>query len=138
MDGEALAASIEVSGPEDTDAEELDELTRSLREKLLAAGADDARPATAGPAPAGTKAGEVIEVGALAVAVAPVALQGVVDAVRHWGGRRPVRKVTITIAEDTLTLEGATAAQQEALVAAFLGRHGDDADRPGSGRGGRS
>jgi hypothetical protein len=124
MDGEMLAASVMVTGPEDTDAQELDELTRSLREELLAAGVEDARPATAGPSPAGTKAGEVLQLGALAVAMSPVALQGVIDVVRHWGNRRPVRKVTITVADDALTLEGASAAQQQALVESFLDRHG--------------
>ena len=129
MSTHPLAASIELTGLADTDAQEMDELARSLRQELLAAdGIDDARPATAGPAPAGSKAGEALQVGALAVSVAPVALQGVLDVVRHWRSRRPVRKVTVTIGEDTLALEGATAAQQEQLVAAFLDRHGDRAE----------
>jgi hypothetical protein len=126
MSDRPLVASIEVTGPADTDAQETDELAHSLREELLTADSiDDVRPATAGPAPAGTKAGEALQVGALAVSVAPVALQGVIDVVRHWSSRRPVRKVSVTIGDDTLTLEGATAAQQEQLVAAFLDRHGD-------------
>src|SRR3712207_2776665 len=117
MSQHPLAAAIEVTGPADTDPQEMDELARSLRQELLAAdGIDDARPATAGPAPAGSKAGEALQVGALAVSVAPVALQGVIDVVRHWSSRRPVRKVSITIGKDTLTLEGATAGQQEQLV----------------------
>jgi hypothetical protein len=126
-----LAATIQVTGPADTDAQEMDELARNLRQELLATdGIDDARPATSGPPPAGSKAGEAFQIGALAVSVAPVALQGVIDAVRSWSGRRPVGKVSITIADDTLTLEGATAAQQEHLVAAFLDRHGERGDQP--------
>ncbi|SHN87861.1 hypothetical protein SAMN05660350_04256 [Geodermatophilus obscurus] len=126
MSDRPLTASIEVTGPADTDAQEMDELAHSLRQDLLDVdGIDDARPATAGPAPTGTKAGEALQVGALAVSMAPVALQGVIDVVRHWSSRRPVRKVSVTIGDDTLTLEGATVAQQEQLVAAFLDRHGD-------------
>lgn len=125
MDGGPLVASVELLGPSDSDAQELDELTRSLRDELLAAGVDDARPVTTGSAPTGSKAGEAIQLGALAVAMAPAALQGAIDTVRAWGARRPVRKVTITIANDSLTLDAATAAEQGQLVKAFLDRHGD-------------
>ena len=125
MDGGALIASVELEGPADTDPQELDELARSLQETLLDAGVEDARPATAGPAPVGTKAGEALQLGALAVAVAPGAVQGMLEAVTQWRSRRAVRTVTITIAGDSLTLDSATPDQQEQLVQAFLDRHGD-------------
>lgn len=128
MRDEPLVASVEVRGQDDSDPEEVDELARSLQQELLAVGVDDAQPAMAGRPARGAKAGDALQLGAILVATSPVALQGVIEAVRHWAGMRPVRKVTITIADDTLSLEGATQSEQEDLVKAFLARHGDEGE----------
>lgn len=122
---DSLTATVTLEGAADSDAEELDELTMSLREELLAQGVDDARRSALGAAPHGTKAGEMFQLGALVVALSPVALQGVIDGVRQWEAGRSVRKVTITVAGDSLTLERATQAEQDQLVKAFLDKHGD-------------
>jgi hypothetical protein len=123
MNSEPLAALVEVEGLDDADVQELDELRRSLQDELLTLGVDDAHPVSAGRPPEGSKAGETLQLGALAVAVAPVGLQAMIQAVRDWRSRRAVRKVTITIADASLTLESATTAQQEQLVQEFLERH---------------
>lgn len=124
MADDLVIARVRVAGPVDSDAAETDHLTRNLRDELLQTDVEEVRQQSAGPAPDGSKAGEVLQVGALLVAVAPIAVQAVVDAVRRWQDRQRGASVTITIDGDTLELDRATPEVQEELLKAFLGRHG--------------
>ncbi|MFJ5559770.1 hypothetical protein ACIQCD_20765 [Streptomyces sp. NPDC093250] len=112
-----------LTGGQDSDQDELDELTLQLRERLLELDVDDVQPNRSGAVPAGAKPVDAIAVGALAVTVAPIALRSVLDLVRTWIETRPVRTVSITLGEDSLDLEAVSSADQQRLIEAFLTAH---------------
>jgi hypothetical protein len=117
-------------------AEDVDRLTRALRGALL--GIDDVeavRPASAGPAPEGSKAVGVEALGALLVAVEPTVevVRRVLDVVRSWLGHGSAeasssRTMRVTVNGHTIELIP-TPDQQQALVEKFLA----DAVRPTPG-----
>ncbi|MFC5955266.1 hypothetical protein ACFP51_12440 [Streptomyces pratens] len=109
-----------LTGGPDSDQEELDELTRHLRERLLELDVDRVEPVRSGPVPAGAKPVDAIAVGALAVTLAPIALRSVLGLVQTWIENRPVRTVSIALGEDSLELEAVSAADQRRLIEAFL------------------
>ncbi|CCH30775.1 hypothetical protein ABZ816_00745 [Actinosynnema sp. NPDC047251] len=107
---------------------ELDDAVQDLIEDLRESGVDGERP-VAGPAPDGTRAAELVEVGL--VVVQGIVESGLVrvlaDRVRTWFGRSGVNEVEVTIGEHRLALTNATAEQQDELVRHFI-------DRTGGGR----
>ncbi|PBC65847.1 hypothetical protein BKI49_00950 [Streptomyces sp. Tue6028] len=107
----------------DSDQEELDALTRQLRERLLELEIERAELNRSGAVPGRAKPGEAIAVGALAVTAAPVVLRSVVQTVVSWLGNRPVRTAGISIGDDRLELRGVSSDGQRALIDAFLARH---------------
>ncbi|MFI1419989.1 hypothetical protein ACH4VX_18740 [Streptomyces sp. NPDC020731] len=125
---------LELTGRQDSDQEELDELTLRLRERLLELGVDDVEPIRSGEVPEGAKPVDAIAVGALAVTLAPIALRSVLDLVRTWIENRPVRTVGVTLGEDSLELEAVSSADQRRIIDAFLAAHGPEAE-PADGRG---
>ncbi|MGD1221904.1 MULTISPECIES: hypothetical protein [Streptomyces] len=112
-----------LEGDADSDQEELDALTRQLRERLLELEIVRAELNRSGAVPDRAKPGEAIAVGALAVTAAPVVLRSVLQTVASWLGNRPVRTASITIGEDRLELQGVSSDGQQALIDAFLARH---------------
>ncbi len=110
----------------DDDPQILEESASALRAELLDLDVLDVLPVSAGPAPAGTRAMDVAEIGSLLVSIAqaPEALRQVVFAVRAWlardtGGRR----AELSINGDTLTVTGISAETQEQLIEAWLSTH---------------
>ena len=103
------------------DAESLSDLTRNLQTIILdESDVYDVRPATTGPAPAGSKSGEVIAVGALVVTLAPIVLEGLVTVLSSWLSRQPS---DVEIEVDGHRFKGrVTKAQRDALVTAFVRR----------------
>jgi hypothetical protein len=123
-----------LTGGQDGDQEELDQLTLQLRERLLELDVDDVEPVRSGSVPDGAKPVDALTVGALAVTLAPLALRSVLDLVRAWIENRPVRTVSVTLGEDSLELEAASSADQQRIVDAFLAKHGPGAE-PADGQG---
>jgi hypothetical protein len=122
------SAQLELSvdaGP-GSDADELERLAGSLRAELLELDVDAVEPATAGPAPDGTRAIEALAVGALVVRLvrSPEALAALARTVRAWLGPRSDRRVRIELDGDVLELTGASDAERERLVDAWIERHG--------------
>lgn len=113
----SITATILVKRP-DADAEQLQELTQNLREAVLDAPIDDARPASAGPPPLGGKSGELIAVGALVVTLAPIAVEGLVTVLTSWLSRQS-SEVEIEVGGRRFRGR-VTRAQHDQLVAAFL------------------
>ena len=112
-----------VSGPE-VDPEEMDALTRALRDEILEVEeVDRVDQATAGPAPEGTKGLDVAAIGALIVGVAPgvQAVAKVIEVVRGWLSRRssstPPLQMTIGDKSIVVTVDRQ---QQDELIAAFI------------------
>ncbi|MDX6742140.1 effector-associated constant component EACC1 [Actinocorallia sp. A-T 12471] len=104
--------------------EELGFLLDELRE--LEVTASVARPA-AGPAPDGTRSGELIEWGAAIVGLlgSEGALTLLVEFTRGWLARRATGSVVLEYGGDRLEITGATDAMKERALEAFLARHGN-------------
>ena len=114
---------IEILDPT-ADDEELNALTESLRQDLLALDVDSVLRPTLGPAPEGTKGLDLAAVGAILVALkssVEVATQ-VVSAVRSWMHRTKgsTQTLKLTMNGQTLELSAATVPQQQQLVDAFV------------------
>ena len=109
----------------DTDPRELAELGDRLRTDFLDTGVDEVRPRSDGPAPAGTKAAELLALGSFLVTVGgslPM-LRQVLATVRDWVALQPVRSVTLSLDGDTIEIGHATGDQQRRLVDAWIARH---------------
>jgi hypothetical protein len=110
------------------DAEAADRLTRRLRTELAELDVESVALAADGSVPDGAKAADPVTLGAIVVALS--ASGGVftvlIDTVRDWLGRSSGRhRVVLTIGDDTIELDRATAAQQRDLVEAYIRRHTD-------------
>lgn len=113
---------------EGADAERLDMLARFLRQELLQLDVENVTALPAGEPPPGARGWDAEMIGGLLVALggASQGLSAVVAAIRAWlaRGERAHRAVRLEIGSDALELSDATAADQDRLVALFIGRHG--------------
>ena len=128
MAGEQAQLAAVVDAGADSDAEELAELTRRLREQLLELDVDAVEPATGGEAPAGSKGVELLAIGGLVIqfAMKSEVLKSVVDATTAWLGRQQGRSVKLTLDGDTLEVTGVSSDEQRRLVDLWVARHADD------------
>jgi len=110
----------------DADREELAELARQLRAELLQLDVERVDEVVVGEAPPGTRAGDVVALGALLVSLAGQAklLPALVDTVKGWLGRvgQP-STVKLELDGDVLEVTGASSSQQQQLIEAWLARH---------------
>jgi hypothetical protein len=117
---------IQLGGPDEAAAEELDALTSALRRELLEVTEvqEVVRP-TVGTPPEGAKGLDVLAIGTLLVTVARSAggLRAVTGAIRAWLSGQPDRTVKIRLGDDELVTGGLSAADQERLITAFIERH---------------
>lgn len=109
-----------LTGCKDSDQEEVDALTRLLRERLLELDVANVELSRAGQIPTGAKPVDAITVGAIAVTMAPIALRSVLSLVQSWIESRPVRTVSLTLGENSLELGAVSSADQQRLIEAFL------------------
>jgi hypothetical protein len=115
--------TLTIEGETDADALELDASTYDLRQRLLELDVEAVVPVEDDRAPVGTRSGEAVVIGSLAVALGPVALRSVVALVDAWLRNRPIRRVTVTIGKDRMAIENAARADVRELVDAFVARH---------------
>ncbi|GIG59779.1 hypothetical protein Lfu02_41510 [Longispora fulva] len=102
-------------------------LTRRLRAELADLDVESVTPTRGEDAPAGAKGADPVTLGALVVALSASGgvFPTVLDTLRDWLGRQAGRhRISVTIDGDTLELDRATTAQQQALVEAYVRRHG--------------
>jgi hypothetical protein len=122
MDNEAAATQLTVivGAGEDLPPEELDALARGLLRELREQEVESAELASAGAAPEGTKAGEVITLGAVALAVLPAFLPKIVDFIQAWALRGQGRMVKFKgkVGGQDLEFEG-TAAELKTVLEAL-------------------
>jgi hypothetical protein len=123
-----MAAELRVQIVEgDADAERIGVLAGYLRAEFLQLDVEHVELARTGAAPPGTRGSEVSAVGGLLVTVgqATDSLRSVISTIRDWLRRSsdPDRSVCIEIDGDKLTLSHASEADQERLIALFVGRH---------------
>jgi len=106
---------------EGSQAEDLAAQTAKLRRALLELDVDDVRHVSAGPAPEGTRAGEVLEIGGLLVALAraPQLASSVAQVLSAWISRRNGRTVTVEVDGRRIELHGATHDDQQRMLRLF-------------------
>lgn len=114
------------AGPE-ADAAELDELAVQLREQLLELDIEGADRATAGQAPPGARAGDILLAGALTVMLVQSSglLTTLVETVQSWVSRSDGRSVKLEIDGDVLEVTGITRTDQRKLIETWIDRHTD-------------
>ena len=105
------------------DSQGVEELTSGLRDELRAMNADVSA-ATAGPAPEGTRAIELVALGTLVVALAKSdVLAAVINAVSSWLSRDRQRSIKLELDGDVLELTGLPSADQRRMTEVWLARH---------------
>jgi hypothetical protein len=111
----------------DVDAaeEEVEELTRRLRDHLLELDVDSVERAAAGEPPEGAKSAGAVAVGSLIVSAvaSPGVLSSIVELIRGWLGIRGSRSVKLTLEGDSIELTGVSDETQQQLVQTWLARH---------------
>lgn len=123
MTGEIDQLRVEIAGA--ADAEELDELTSSLRRQLLELDVERVdRERDKQASPAGSKAVDPITLGTLVVTLArsASALVGVVRTVRSSLSGSQTRSVKLSLGGDVLEITGASSKELDRLIAAWLER----------------
>jgi hypothetical protein len=85
-----LAISSQGSTPE-----EVDQMTRQLRSELMELEVESVDLVRAKEIPKGAKAGDVLEMGTLAVAVLPVFIPKIIEYLQSWSLRAESRKVSV-------------------------------------------
>jgi hypothetical protein len=108
-----------------TDQDEIDELTLRLRRELLELDVRGVDLPRGGEAPPDSKVGEVLAVGTLLVTLAKSvgAVDSIARTVRSWLHGHPERTVELAIGGDTIKVTGASSAEQDRLIDAWLERH---------------
>lgn len=117
------------TGEPDVDDEELDELGRQLRRRLLELDVDDVRAAHSGAGiPVGAKPGEAIALGAFIVSLAPAVLPSVLQLLDTWIQNRPVRSIKVELDGRSIELGDALPEERQRLIEAFLSSTGTSSD----------
>jgi hypothetical protein len=121
-----LTLCIEIDS--EAEVEELAMLAVDLRGLLLELDIESADPLTRGPAPPGTRAGDMFVTGALSVILtwSKELVTKLVENVQWWvslGARRTVR---LELDGDVLEINGLTREDQHKLIQLFIDRHTDE------------
>jgi hypothetical protein len=122
----ALRVLLRVEPAEELDPEAAERVVRRLRAEIAELDVESVATVPAGAVPAGAKGADPVTMGAVVVALSASGgvLTGLVALLRDWLGRQPGKhRVTVTIDGDTIELERVSAAQQQALVDAYIRRH---------------
>jgi hypothetical protein len=119
-----LAVSLDV--PAGADADELEQLARSLRRELLELDVAAVEPALSDGAPEDARAVEALLAGALIVRLSQTseALSSLIGTVRSWLGSHDDRRVRIELDGDVIELSSASDEERERLVDTWIERHG--------------
>ncbi|WP_344074015.1 effector-associated constant component EACC1 [Streptomyces crystallinus] len=117
---------LSLAPDEESDAEDVERLTRRLRAELRELDVDVLPPPPLGELPPGAKGGDPVTVGAIVVVLS--ASGGVftvlIDTLRDWLGRQSARhRISVTIDGDSIELEHATAEERRELIDGFVRRH---------------
>ena len=105
-------------------AEEMEQLTRQLRDELLELNIKEVALVRAGKTPAKAKAGDPIIWGSLLLTLASGGvLTGVITFLQSWLSRRDQRKISLEINGDKLELTGISSKEQKRLIDLWLRRN---------------
>src|SRR4051794_40391197 len=108
----------------DEDEEDLDRLTAQLRTELLDLDVESVRLGSGGKVPPRAKAGSLVHAGELVVVlgVQRHLVRAVVDVARGWLARQEGRSLIFGDGENRLELHGASEAQVDQIVEAWVKR----------------
>jgi hypothetical protein len=122
-----LTVRVEVGvgrGGDAFDMEEIDTLSRRLRQELLELDVGQVVIPSVGRAPDGAKGSGACIVGALQVMVSdPALLRALVETVMAWAGMSRNRAARLEIDGDVLDVSGISAHDQAKLIDLFIARH---------------
>jgi len=110
------------AGPE-ADGEEQARLAQRLRENLLETDVDAVEQVHAGATPEGAK-GDAVTLATLAVTLAPVALTEAMKVLQNWLSRHERASVTVESGGEKIVVTGSPSKEQQQLIEAFIGHHG--------------
>lgn len=133
MSGQTTQLMLNVDAGPEIDGEELEYLTRQLREELTELEMETVDLVRAGRVPQGAKAGDPMTWGALFVALTASGgvLTALISALQSWLTRHERRSVTLDIGGDTLEVTGISSDEQQRLINAWISRHTGVADADG-------
>ena len=99
--------TILIDASKDTLREDLDALTRELRNEIHEFGVESVRLHTAHATPSGTKSVEAVTIGALAITVLPAALPRLIEFVQAWTlrGKDRTVKIKATVGDRSVDVE---------------------------------
>jgi hypothetical protein len=118
-----VSMRLEVALDADADAAEFEDETALLRSQILELDVTSVQRPSGGPAPEGTRAGDVALVGTLLVGAGREMIGPVIRAIEAWVTRRRMRSVKLTLGGDTIELSNASSDDQRRMVEAFISRH---------------
>lgn len=133
MAKDSVSVLVALEAGADADAIERETLARQLRSELWHVDFDSISELDGQEAPAGAKAAELAEWGVWLVTLSASGgvLTSLIAVAKEWLDRRDAgNRIKITIGGDTIELDGASSAQQAALMKAFVQRH--QTERPPS------
>jgi len=124
MSKQTTQLMVTLDAEPETDSEDLERLTRQLREELSELDVQ-ADLMTGGPTPVNTKAGDIITWGTLLLTLAASggAITTLIGVLQAWLTRQERRGVTLEMDGDKLQVTGITSAEQQRLIEAWLRRH---------------
>lgn len=125
MTEQILRLPLLVKADSNVDADELARLTVDLRELLLELDIKSAEHVTRGPAPPGTRAGEMVVAGALTVILvrSKELVTKLVETVQWWLSLGPGRSVEIELDGQKLKATRLSPEDQRKLIQFFMDRH---------------
>jgi hypothetical protein len=122
MPKQAAKLAVQLNIDAHADAEELDQLTTSLRRQLLELDVEAVDRPRGEPPPPGARAVEAAALGELLVTLAPAVMGVVVETIRSWLSRSRGRSAKLKFGDNEIEITGASSEQQERLIAVFLAR----------------
>lgn len=130
MTDQTIQLLLNLDAGSEGDDEELEELTRKLREELMDLDIEGANFVRFGEAPAKAKSIEPVTLGTLLLTL--VASGGVltttINVLQDWLTRHEKHSLTLEIEGDKLQVTGISSEEQERLINAWLTRHRGDCD----------
>jgi len=125
MHGDTIVVALRLEGEAETDAQELDNLTTRLRQRLLELDVQSVNRIVAGEAPDGARAADVIALGGLLVTLvkSPELLKTIASGVQSWLSNRRGCTVVMEVAGDKLEVTGLSSEERQRLIDLWIERH---------------
>lgn len=125
MENQQMTLGVDLTWP-DVDAEDVAEATVQLRRELLGLDVEAVEMAGGGEPPPGTRAADLVMLGALVVTIAnSKLLPSVVAVIQSWLSRSQQRSIKLELGGDVLELTGLPSDEQRRLTDEWLRRHRD-------------